>query len=206
MFFSFSLFCLEWRNLLIPFRAFWTERNSSRSTTRIYLFIYLALFVRIMKITYLRWCDDISFFFSKFSIKEAIQRSESTSLIILRRLRIFERVAFKNNGIQSIKSEKINLLFSPSHRLSPFFFFCSSPNLPLFLEFSKSNLESGCGETIGKKMEGRGGRYPDVSSRHRFFTLDLWLVLFYREQDKRRGCVGRGERLNSSNGSRKDDV
>lgn len=56
-------------------------------------------------------------------------------------------------------------------------------------------------------MEGRGGLvYPDVSSRHRFFTLDLWLVLFYREQDKRRGCVGRGERLNSSNGSRKDDV
>ena len=55
--------------------------------------------------------------------------------------------------------------------------------------------------------EGRGGLvYPDVSSRHRFFTLDLWLVLFYREQDKRRGCVGRGERLNSSNGSRKDDV
>lgn len=133
MFFSFSLFCLEWRNLLIPFRPFWTERNSSRSTTRIYLFIYLALFVRIMKITYLRWCDDISFFFSKFSIKEAIQRSESTSLIILRRLRIFERVVFKNNGIQSIKSEKINLLFSPSHRLSPFFFFVP---LPISLCFS----------------------------------------------------------------------
>lgn len=33
-----------------------------------------------MKITYLRWCDDISFFFSKFSIKEAIQRSESNEL------------------------------------------------------------------------------------------------------------------------------
>lgn len=146
------------------------------------------------------------FFFLNSRSKKQFNAVKVMSLIILRRLRIFERVAFKSNGIQSIKSEKINLLFSPSHRLSPFFFFCSSPNLPLFLEFSKSNLESGCGETIGKKMEGRGGRYPDVSSRHRFFTLDLWLVLFYREQDKRRGCVGRGERLNSSNGSRKDDV
>lgn len=73
------------------------------------------------------------FFFLNSRSKKQFNAVKVMSLIILRRLRIFERVAFKNNGIQSIKSEKINLLFSPSHRLSPFFFFVP---LPISLCFS----------------------------------------------------------------------
>ena len=109
-------------------------------------------------------------------------------------------------SIESLKSEKDKSLLSPFFLL---FLFFPPPQISLrFSNFLRPRGTWNLVETIGKRMEeGRGGLvYPDVSSRHRFFTLDLWLVLFYREQDKRRGCVGRGERLNSSNGSRKDDV